>query len=105
MPRNINIIDYDTLAVSSTAGTLVGLGGLSATPSGARSFQGSVETSAIRARGDGTSPTTSEGQLLAVGSVVTLDRSEFPTVEFIRDSSVDGVLKGHYYNVSATELP
>jgi hypothetical protein len=104
MPRNIHVKDYDTIAVSSSAGTLVSLGGLSATPDGARSFQGTVETSSIRMRGDGTAPTTSEGQLLSVGSKVTVDESEFSSTQFIRDGTVDGVLKGHYYNVEAIVL-
>ena len=68
-------------------------------PTGARSFVGTIESAAVRARGDGTSPTGSEGQLIGSGDVVYLGESEFSTMEFIRDTSTDAELRGHFYNV------
>ncbi len=66
---------------------------------GPEAFVGTIESAAVRARGDGTSPTGSEGQLIGSGDVVYLGESEFSTMEFIRDTSTDAELRGHFYNV------
>jgi N-dimethylarginine dimethylaminohydrolase len=72
---------------------------ISSAPTGARSFVGTIESAAVRARGDGTAPTTSEGQLIANGDTIYLGESEFSSMEFIRDASTDVELRGHFYNV------
>ena len=60
------IVGYETLAVAASAVALTG--GVT----GAKCFVGTVETGAIRMRGDGTDPTGSEGQLFDTGSVIVL---------------------------------
>ena len=89
------IVGYETLSVAASAVSLTG--GVT----GAKCFVGTVETGAIRMRGDGTDPTGSEGQLFDTGSVIVLAESDFDTAKFIRDSGTSGVLKGHFYNIDA----
>ena len=81
------IVGYESLDVEDSAVALTG--GVT----GAKSFVGTVETAAIRMRGDGTNPTTSEGQLFDAGSVIVLAESDFDTAKFIRDTSTSGVLR------------
>lgn len=96
MTRNINVVDYETLTVAGSAVSL------STRPNRAKSFIGTLETGTIRVRGDGTAPTSSEGELMNIGDKVYLSESEFEAIQFIRTTSTSGVIKGHYYDV---ELP
>ena len=90
------ILGYESLSVAASAVALTG--GVT----GAKSFVGTVETGAIRMRGDGTDPTTSEGQLFDTGSVIGLSESDIDSAKFIRDTGTSGVLKGHFYNADAS---
>ena len=90
------ILGYESLSVAASAVALTG--GVT----GAKSFVGTVETGAIRMRGDGTDPTTSEGQLFDTGSVIVLSESDIDSTKFIRDTGTSGVLKGHFYNADAS---
>ena len=101
MARQPKALDYTSGTISDSAVTILGMGSalITTIPTGARSFVGTIESAAVRARGDGTSPTGSEGQLIGSGDVVYLGESEFSTMEFIRDTSTDAELRGHFYNV------
>ena len=90
------ILGYESLSVAASAVALTG--GVT----GAKSFVGTVETGAIRMRGDGTDPTPSEGQLFDTGSVIVLSESDIDSAKFIRDTGTSGVLKGHFYNADAS---
>jgi len=101
MSRQPQALDYTSGTISDSAVTILGMGSalITTIPTGARSFVGTIESAAVRARGDGTSPTGSEGQLIGSGDVVYLGESEFSSMEFIRDTSTDAELRGHFYNV------
>ena len=101
MARQPQALDYTSGTISDSAVTILGMGSalITTIPTGASSFVGTIESAAVRARGDGTSPPGSEGQLLGSGDVVYLGESEFSTMEFIRDTSTDAELRGHFYNV------
>ena len=101
MARQPQALDYTSGTISDLAVTILGMGSalITTIPTGARSFVGTIESAAVRARGDGTSPTGSEGQLIGSGDVVYLGESEFTSMEFIRDTSTDAELRGHFYNV------
>ena len=101
MARQPKALDYTSGTISTSDLTILGMGSalITTIPTGARSFVGTIESAAVRARGDGTSPTTSEGQLIASGDIVYLGESEFASMEFIRDASTDAELRGHFYNV------
>ena len=101
MARQPKALDYTSGTISAAAVTILGMGSalITTIPTGARSFVGTIESAAVRARGDGTSPTGSEGQLIGSGDVVYLGESEFTSMEFIRDTSTDAELRGHFYNV------
>ena len=101
---NTNVVDYDVVTITGTAGNIVTLGALTARPTGARSFMGTLETAPVRARGDGTAPTASEGRLINPGDIVILDDSEIDVMNFIRTGSVSGELRGDYLNVPAMAL-
>ena len=91
-----NILGYETLDIEDSAVSLTG--GVT----GARSFVGKLETGAVRSRGDGTAPTASEGVLFSVGDVIVLGQYEIAAMQFIRDTSTSGILKGHYYSAEPT---
>ena len=101
MARQPKALDYTSGTISDSAVTILGMGSalITTIPTGARSFVGTIESAAVRARGDGTSPTGSEGQLIGSGDSVYLGESEFTSMEFIRDTSTDAELRGHFYNV------
>ena len=101
MSRQPQALDYTSGTISTSAVTILGMGSalITTIPTGARSFVGTIESAAVRARGDGTSQTASEGQLIASGDIVYLGESEFASMEFIRDASTDAELRGHFYNV------
>ena len=100
MSRQPQALDYTSVTVADTAITIFGNDALvTSAPIGARSFVGTMETAAIRARGDGTDPSASEGMLIGSGDQVYLGESEFAHMKFIRDTGTSGVLRGHFYNV------
>jgi hypothetical protein len=101
MSRQPQALDYTSGTISSSAVTIFEMGSalITSAPTGARSFVGTLESAAVRARGDGSAPTGSEGQLIGNGDTVYLGESEFRTMEFIRDTSTDAELRGHFYNV------
>ena len=101
MPRHFNIVDYTSATIAATAGTLLGLADanmVTTKPSMAKCFVGYLETASVRARGDGTAPTASEGELINAGDIVGLDESEIGLMNFIRTGGTSGVLKGHFYD-------
>ena len=106
MSRQPQALDYTSGTISDSAVTIFEMGSalISSAPTGARSFVGTIESAAVRARGDGTAPTTSEGQLIGSGGIVYLGESEFSSMEFIRDTSTDAELRGHFYNVEVDVL-
>jgi hypothetical protein len=95
MPQQYNVVGYETLTIAASAVSLT-----KATT--AKSFVGTLETGQVRARGDGTDPTASEGQIINVGDQVVLADSEISRTTFIRTGTPSGVLKGHYYSIEAT---
>ena len=101
MSRQPQALDYTSGTISDSAVTIFEMGSalISSPPTGARSFVGVIESANVRARGDGTAPTGSEGQLISSGDTVYLGESEFSSMEFIRDTSTDAELRGHFYNV------
>lgn len=101
MPSQYSVVDYAAITVANSAGTILGLASISL-PTSAKSFVGTLETAPIRARGDGTSPTTSEGVLLNAGDTVVLSENEISNMEFIRTTSTSGVIRGHFYSIEAT---
>ena len=101
MPSQYSVVDYAAITVANSAGTILGLASISL-PTSAKSFVGTLETAPIRARGDGTSPTTSEGVLLNAGDTIVLSDSEINNMEFIRTTSTSGDIRGHFYSIEAT---
>ena len=101
MARQPQALDYTSGTISNSAVTIFGMGSalVTSAPTGARSFVGTVEEAAVRARGDGTSPTGSEGMLIGNGDQIYLGESEFSSMKFFRDTSTDAELRGHFYNV------
>ena len=101
MARQPQALDYTSGTISNSAVTIFGMGSalVTSAPTGARSFVGTIEAAAVRARGDGTDPTGSEGMLIGNGDQIYLGESELASMKFIRDTSTSGVLRGHFYNV------
>lgn len=94
MPQ-YNVVGYETLTIAASAVSLTKL-------TTSKSFVGTLETAQVRARGDDTDPTSSEGEIIDVGDRVVLSDSEIERTAFIRTGSTSGVLKGHYYSIEAT---
>ena len=105
MARQPKALDYTSGTVTNSAVTLTEMGSALVTtiPNGARSFCGTVESGAIRARGDGTAPTAGEGQLISENGIIYLGESEFSSMEFIRVTG-DAEIRGHFYNVEVDVL-
>ena len=101
MSRQPQALDYTSGTITESAVTIFEMGSalIASAPVGARSFVGTIESAAVRARGDGTAPTGSEGQLIGNGDTVYLGESEFSSMEFFADTSTDAQLRGHFYNV------
>ena len=93
MPRDYNAVGFEALSITGSAGALTSL------PSRGRCFVGTLEPAQARARGDGTSPTTTVGVLIDVGDQVALTHSELRGMKFIRTGSTSGTLSGHYFDV------
>lgn len=96
MAVNYNVVGYETLTIAGTAIALTG------SVTTAKSFVGRLETAQVRARGDGTDPTSSEGPLVEIGDQVILSESEIARTKFIRTGGTSGVLKGEFYSVEAS---
>ena len=104
----MNIIDYTSATIAATSGTILALadGGMPTTlPYRALSFKGKLETGQVRARGDGTAATSTEGEVVDIGDTIFLSQTEIGVVQFIRTGGTSGVIKGHFYDVPANELP
>ena len=101
MSRQPQALDYTSGTISNSAVTIFEMGSalIASAPTGARSFVGTIESAAVRARGDGSAPTAAEGQLIGNGDTVYLGESEFSSMEFFADTSTDAKLRGHFYNV------
>ena len=101
MSRQPKALDYTSGTISNSAVNIFEMGSalITSAPVGARSFVGVIESANVRARGDGTAPTASEGQLISSGDTIYLGESEFSSMEFIRQASTDVELRGHFYNV------
>ena len=101
MSRQPQALDYTSGTITESAVNIFEMGSalISSAPIGARSFVGTIESAAVRARGDGTAPTGSEGMLIGNGDQVYLGESEFSSMEFFADTSTDAQLRGHFYNV------
>ena len=101
MSRQPQALDYTSGTITESAVNIFEMGSalISSAPTGARSFVGTIESAAVRARGDGTAPTGSEGMLIGNGDQVYLGESEFSSMEFFADTSTDAELRGHFYNV------
>jgi hypothetical protein len=82
----------------SIAGTAVGLATI---PEGAKSFQGVLELSQIRAK-LGANPTATAGVPIEIGTSIILNESELTGMKFIRTGAVTGKLTGHYYDQDIT---
>ena len=76
--RNPNVVDYTSVEVDGTAANIFNLtSALVTSKTGLmKCFIGTVETAAIRSRGDGTDATAAEGQLIGVGDVIYMTESE-----------------------------
>lgn len=55
-----------------------------------------VESGAVRFRADGTDPTAAIGHVLEMGDVLTVDKSEFSKIRFIRKDGVSATLRVSY---------
>lgn len=97
MPRNYNVVGYETLTIAATAVLLTGTGRK-------QSFVGVLETAQIRYRGDGTAPTSSEGRIMEVGDQIVMSESEVDATRFIRTGGTSGVLKGEFYDANPADL-
>ena len=103
MARQPRVVSYATITIAGTSGTIIGLGSI--TKTGAmKSFAGVLETAQVRARGDGTAATATEGVVIEIGSNVYLSEAEFEYMQFIRTGGTSGVLKGHFYDVEVAAL-
>ena len=96
MPQQYQTVGYETLTITDSAVKLTG--GVTS----AKSFVGTLETAQVRARGDGTNPTSGEGEIVNVDDKVVLSESEIASTAFIRTGATSGVLKGHYRSIEAT---
>ena len=104
--RNPNVVDYTSVEVDGTAANLFNLTDklVSAKTGMMKCFIGTVETAAIRSRGDGTDATAAEGQLIGVGDVIYMTESELEKTTFIADTGTSGFIRGHFYDVEVPNL-
>ena len=106
MADNPSVVRYLAATIATTSGTVLGLAdGGAVTYTGAmRSFIGVLETAQVRARGDGTIPSTTEGQVIDPLATVYLSESELQNMQFIRTGATSATLKGHIYNIPLPAL-
>ena len=109
--ESLRPLDYGSYTITGTAGTLLSFadtgspGSKDALPAGAKSFRGTLETGAVRARLDGTAVTATEGELIEVGTQMILDVAEMSLPQsFIRTGGASGVLRGHFFDIEPTVL-
>ena len=104
MADNPSVVRYLAATIAATSGSILALadGGVVTITGQMRSFVGILETAPVRARGDGTIPSTTEGQLININAMVYLTESELSLMQFIRTTGTSATLKGHIYN---TPLP
>jgi hypothetical protein len=100
------VVDYTSVTVDGTAATIFNLtSALVTSKTGLmKCFIGTVETAAIRSRGDGTDATAAEGQLISAGDVIYLTESELEKTTFIADTGTSGFIRGHFYDVEVPNL-
>jgi len=77
----INVIDYSAFTVEATAKTLVA-GASPTMPDSAKGAVITLEQSNVRFRTDGTVPTTSEGHIMYVGDVLTMNSWSVPKLNW-----------------------
>jgi hypothetical protein len=98
--NELTAIGFETLTVSSTAKTLTAT---VYAPSGltpAKVAIISVETNQIRFRVDGVAPTSSVGQLVAVGNQLEVcGQNAIQALQMIRQPAADATIMVHYYKV------
>ena len=104
--RNPNVVDYTSVTVDGTAANIFSLtSALVTSKTGLmKCFVGTVETAAIRSRGDGSDATAAEGQLISAGDVIYLTESELEKTTFIADTGTSGFIRGHFYDVEVPNL-
>ena len=104
--RNPNVVDYTSVEVDGTVANIFSLtSALVTSKTGLmKCFVGTVETAAIRSRGDGTDATAAEGQLIGVGDVIYLTEAELEKTTFIADTGTSGFIRGHFYDVEVPNL-
>ena len=99
--QGINVIDYSTLAVSSSAVDLI-TNGSPTLPSKAKRAYITCETAAVRWRADGTPPDADEGHMLAKDDSISFLSANFrqllEKIEFIADTVTAGALKITYFD-------
>lgn len=99
--QGINVIDYSTLAVSSSAVDLIADGD-PALPNQAKRAYITCETQQVRWRADGTAPSATEGHILGKDDSISFTganyRQQLEKIEFICTSSGDGKLKITYFD-------
>jgi hypothetical protein len=102
VPRAITPAAYGSYTITGAAGDLFSFADSgSPTSKQGESFKGQLETAAIRIRLDGTPVTSSEGELLEPGDDVLFDQNMLANISLVRDGGTSGVIKGHWYNVTA----
>jgi len=86
--------DYESITVADSA-----IGLTAAKYLDAEHAEMTLETAQIRFRLDGTDPTSSEGHLVEVGDVITLNSAaQISDFSAIRTGSTSGVLKVTYFH-------
>lgn len=101
--KSPKIVAFQALTITATAGFLTAEATGDSGPR--RSFRGTLLTAQVNWRGDSTAPTSTTGEPIEVGDIITLDEDEIKTVQFVRTGGTSGVLRGHFYNVLAKDLP
>lgn len=101
MSSGVNIVDYATLAVSSSAVTLV-TNASPTLPARANRAYITCETQPVRWRADGTDPTATEGHTIAKDDSISFTginyRQLLERITFIATSAGDGALKITYFD-------
>jgi len=99
--QGINVIDYSTLAVSSSAVDLI-TDGSPTLPSKAKRAYITCETQKVRWRADGDAPTATEGHILGKDDSISFTganyRQQLEKIEFICTADGDGKLKITYFD-------
>ena len=98
--RGINVLDYATLAVDTSAVTLV-TDASPTLPDACNRAYLTAETDAVRWRADGTAPTTTEGHVLAVNDSISFTGANYrqllEKIQFIKQTAT-AALKITYFD-------